>query len=406
MCGKGAWMAKIDLQSAYRMVPIHPYDQPLLAITWRQVTYIDQALPFGLRSAPKVFTAVADGLTWALIQSGVSTLLHYLDDFFFCSPSHSNGCEKALATAIPLCKSLGLPVSPHKVVGPATTLTFLGIIIDSEKQELRLPKEKLARINTLLQSFLNRRCATKQELQSLIGHLNHAARVVKPGRSFLRELINTRTIPKHSYHKVRLNSQCRADIAWWAQFCHKWNGVSFFPNMPKGHTLISDASGSWGCGAFIEQSRQWFQLKWSMPWINRDIAVKELVPIIIAAAIWGKYWSNSTVTFLSDNMAVVHSLKKGSAKDPHLSHLLRCLFFLEAHFRFEHRADHIPGKLNVAADALSRNDVTTFFSLAPQVHHPLGSKVPPSLVELLDNQGLNWIFPRWKVLLQDTLDRV
>ncbi len=43
MCGKGAWMAKIDLQSAYRMVPIHPYDQPLLAITWRQVTYIDQA---------------------------------------------------------------------------------------------------------------------------------------------------------------------------------------------------------------------------------------------------------------------------------------------------------------------------------------------------------------------------
>ena len=74
--GPGALMAKLDLKSAYRMVSVHPNDQPLLCIQWRGVTYCDQALPFGLRSAPKLFTAVADGLAWALACLEAHDFLH------------------------------------------------------------------------------------------------------------------------------------------------------------------------------------------------------------------------------------------------------------------------------------------------------------------------------------------
>ena len=49
-------------------------------------------------------------------------------------------CAVALEVAVPLCSRLGLPVAPHKVEGPATVLTFLGIEIDTQKQELRLPQ--------------------------------------------------------------------------------------------------------------------------------------------------------------------------------------------------------------------------------------------------------------------------
>ncbi len=239
-CGR---LALIYLKSAYRMVPVHQYDQSLLAMHWKNETFIDQALPFGLRSAPKFFTAVADSLAWALIQSGIPLLLHYLDDFFFCSPSNFTACQEALNIACPYVVHLGSQ-APHKVVGPCSVLSFLGIIIDSERQELRLPEDKLERINALLRKFLKRRTAIKQELQSLIGHLNYAANVVRPGRTFLRELITTMAIPKLSFHKIQLNSHCRADIAWWAQFCRTWNGKGFFPDMPLGHTSISDASGS------------------------------------------------------------------------------------------------------------------------------------------------------------------
>ena len=48
-------MVKADIKEAYRMVPIHPQDQPLLGIMWEDSLYIDKTLPFGLRLAPKIF---------------------------------------------------------------------------------------------------------------------------------------------------------------------------------------------------------------------------------------------------------------------------------------------------------------------------------------------------------------
>ena len=71
--GPGALLAKLDLQSAYRMVPVHQGDHHLLGASWQDHIFVDQALPFGLRSAPIIFTAVADGLAWAMSCSGART---------------------------------------------------------------------------------------------------------------------------------------------------------------------------------------------------------------------------------------------------------------------------------------------------------------------------------------------
>ena len=60
--GKGAVIAKFDLESAYRMVPVHPVDRLLLGMKWECATYVEGALPFGLRSAPNLFTAIANAL--------------------------------------------------------------------------------------------------------------------------------------------------------------------------------------------------------------------------------------------------------------------------------------------------------------------------------------------------------
>ncbi len=96
--GMGALMAKLDLRSAYRMVPVHPRDQWLLGISWNAHMYVDRALPFGLRSAPKIFNAVADGLAWAMLCEGISQPIHYLDDFFFCGPPNFGTQLSPLAT--------------------------------------------------------------------------------------------------------------------------------------------------------------------------------------------------------------------------------------------------------------------------------------------------------------------
>ena len=398
-------MAKLDLKSAYRRVPVHPDDQPLLGMTWEGRTFCDRALPFGLRSAPKLFTAVADGLSWALQCEGIENIMHYLDDFFFWSEEGSSDCARALATAVPLCHRLGLPVAPQKVVGPSTSIVFLGILIDSARQEIRLPEEKLARLRLELRAWGDRRSASKRQLQSLIGLLNHAAKVVRPGRPFLRTLIDTMKIPRGQDQKVWLNLECRGDIVWWQEFLMAWNGVGFFPGGPLRATVYSDASGSWGCGAFIRGSAKWLQLPWPASWLEIPIAAKELVPIVASLAVWGSSWSGGTVQVYCDNMAVVQCLGAGSARDPLLNHLLRVLALLLVRLQVSLRADHIPGLQNSGADALSRDNASLFFSLFPQA--PRYPTVVPESVSgvLLDREG-SWTSKVWMGKLDRCLSRV
>ena len=78
--GRGALLAKFDIVNAYRAIPVHPADWLLLGLSWRGDTLVDGALPFGLRSAPKLFTAVADALLWAIGRRNVVHAMHYLDD--------------------------------------------------------------------------------------------------------------------------------------------------------------------------------------------------------------------------------------------------------------------------------------------------------------------------------------
>ena len=63
-------LAKLDIESAYWIIPVHPDDRPLLGMVWKGSLYVDTALPFGLRSSPKLFNALADGLSWILIANG------------------------------------------------------------------------------------------------------------------------------------------------------------------------------------------------------------------------------------------------------------------------------------------------------------------------------------------------
>ena len=225
LLGKGCLLAKLDLKEAYRAVPVHPTDQRLLAVAWRGVTYLDRALPFGLRSAPKIFSALTDAMMWILYERGVQAALHYLDDFLLLGPAGLTGCQQALSTTLNLCSELGFPVAPDKTEGPATTLVFLGIEIDTVAQQLRLPEDKLQRLLAALAQWMTRASCPaprgsgkKRELLSLIGLLVHAAAVVHPGRTFLRSLFDAADTVKDLDNWVHLNSTARAGLAWWAAF--------------------------------------------------------------------------------------------------------------------------------------------------------------------------------------------
>ena len=401
--GEGCLLAKLDLKEAYRAVPVHPSDQRLLAVLWQGTTYLDRALPFGLRSAPKLFSALTDAMMWMLYERGIEMALHYLDDFLILGPAGSPLCGQALQTTLTLCDELGFPVALEKTEGPATTLTFLGIEIDSVAGQVRLPHDKLERLLTTINQWMKqaddptpRGTGKKRELLSLIGLLTHAATVVRPGRAFLRGLIDATAAVQDLEHWVHLNRSARADIAWWHTFLRTWNGISVMPSSNEPFIIVSNASEGWGCGAMY--ANLWFQLQWPEKWYTVAIAPKELVPIVMAVILWGPYWAGKWVRCLCDNISVVAAVNKGAARDPVLSSLLRTLAFVTAVLDISLTARHLPGVQNTSADALSRDKLPLFFSLNPQAS-PIPAIIPQELWELVLNTSLHWTSPGWTRLL-------
>ena len=252
-----------------------------------------------------------------------------------------------------------IPLAPEKEEGPTTKLTLLGIEIDTVKGELRLPEEKLYRLHAALDAWQAKKSCTRKELESLIGTLHHATKVIRPGRSFLRRIIALLSVGKRHHDHIRLNAEFKADIAWWLTFAAHWNGTSLIIH-PDSQTILlaSDASGSWGCGAW--QGIEWFQIKWDENLQHLHIAAKEIVPIMVAAVIWGRKWRGCRVTALCDNSAVVAVLNSRYAQDRMLMQMLRCLFFIEAQCQCTIVASHIPGRHNDLADDLSRNRANIF----------------------------------------------
>ena len=395
--GKGAQLAKMDVESAFRIIPVHPEDRPLLGMKWNGLLYIDQILSFGLRSAPKIFNSVADALEWIVRARGAKLTYHYLDDFVVIGMPASSECARSLETLLDACKELGIPVAAHKCTGPTTCLVFLGIQIDTVSMEITLPEEKLDHLKSLLAAWKGRKDCTRRELQSLIGHLQHAAKVVRPGRRFIRGMLSLLQGLKKPHHYTRLNTTFRADLHWWQTFISSWNGVSILYRLNRqapDSEFHTDASGSWGCAALWEG--HWFQLPWaSCPaFASASIAPKELLPVVLAAGTWGHYWSGKTILCHSDNEAVVNVINTGSCKEPHLAHMMRCLFFIEATLHFTLTARHIPGKCNSDADTLSRNGMHSFLSTHPQANH-LPTPLRPALVQNLTSVTPDWMSPDW-----------
>ena len=164
--GKGCFLAKIDLKSAFRLIPIAKTDWELLGIHWQNKYYFDKRLPFGLRSAPFLFNQLADALHWILAtRYNIKYLLHYLDDFLIVAPSNA-ACQHDKDSMISLMGRLGIPLSWEKIEGPSTRLSFLGIEIDTINWQLRLPQEKYDALSHDLTTWLSRRSTS----QAAISH--------------------------------------------------------------------------------------------------------------------------------------------------------------------------------------------------------------------------------------------
>ncbi len=120
--GRGSLLGKMDIQPAYWNIPVHSEDRPLLGMEIDGVVYVDTTLPFGLRSAPLLFTAVGNALQRIMMRRGASWLDHYIDDFVTMGSQGSQECAENTRIMVRACNNVGMPVETSKTEGPSIVM--------------------------------------------------------------------------------------------------------------------------------------------------------------------------------------------------------------------------------------------------------------------------------------------
>ena len=366
--GQACLVSKTDIESAFRIIPIQPNDYKLLGFSWKGKYYFDKCLPMGCSSSCRIFEAFSTALQWiATVKLHVSPMSHILDDFMFFGPPNSSQCATDLDKFMSLCKQLNVPIKQSKTVLPTTKIILHGIHVDTIQLTISLPQDKNTALTTLISDIYRRKSIPLTMLQSVIGSMNFACKVIVPGRAFSRRLIDLTKGVSKPHHHVRLNKESRADLKAWLTFLAEFNGQYIFINQrwlsSDKIKLYTDSAGSLGYAAVYGSS--WVNGSWPTSWHKFNITLLELYPIMLALELWGSQLANHAVLFLCDNEAVVHIINKQSSKEPNIMVLVRRLVLSALKFNILFKAKHIPGKHNNIADRLSRFQVNEARRLAP-----------------------------------------
>lgn len=351
------YMSKTDVASAFRQLPINPSSYHLLGFTFKGNYFYDRSLAMGCSASCFLFEKLSWALVWIMQNKlAADDISHILDDFIFIHKSHAI-CESMLNNFIELCDIIGLPIKHSKTVQPATTIEAHGVLVDSVKQEVRLPEDKLQECKQMLITFSQLKKCRLQDLQVLLGKLNFACKAIRPGRTFLRRLYNLASGNLKPHHHIRITAEARADIAMWLVFIKQYNGTSMFINQTwltsDTIRLYSDAAGAHGYA--VVYGAQWAAGSFPTSWDQYGICLKELYPIALAMCLWGHNWANRKVMFLTDNMSCAFILNTLTSKETNTMKLVRHMVLKAMKHNVLFKGEHIPGRHNVVADLLSRS---------------------------------------------------
>ena len=374
--GKGAYLSTIDVSRAYKNFTSDPLDWPLLCMAWRDKFYCELTMPFGARASSFHMQSVANCITDILKLHGIHSLM-YLDDLIILSPNREEAWRHYYIAST-LLEELGLPEAADKAQPPTQRLKWLGIMVDAENMTLSIPQEKVNDIRGQVAYYSNKAYITKKQLQSLLGHLLFIAKCIRPARIFVSHLLNA--LRGASSNSIRIDDNFRADLAWFSQFCSEWNGVGLVPPKSPGKVLLVDACLS-GIGGTDGERAYGVQVA---PVQDGAANITELEAMNVVVAIHSLLSPRdrgSHILVRCDNQAATHAFRTGRAQNRVLQECARAAWMAQALLGIDISYDHIPGKDNEVADALSRAHLGSGSSAqaVAWIDHYALSMVPPCL---------------------------
>ena len=179
---------KTDLCHAYRQFPINPKDYKFLGFSYQGNFYFDTRCPFGLRTLAMICQQTTKAVVHIFAEQGFLANV-YLDDFY--GAEYPSLASQAFSRLSHLFLQLGLDSSPEKDLLPSTSMTCLGILVDTAAFTLEVSTTHLKDLLAELTTWQAANFFTRKQLQSLLGKLFFVTACVKPGRIFMACNLNS-----------------------------------------------------------------------------------------------------------------------------------------------------------------------------------------------------------------------
>jgi hypothetical protein len=351
-------MGSIDLREAYYSVSIAEEDRQYLRFIWRGVTYQYRCLPFGLTSAPRIFTKLLKPVFGTLRNLGYLSVA-YIDDSYIQGETYSLCQDNINVTRAQLDK-LGFLINYEKsVLKPCQSIVFLGFILNSKHMTISLTEKKIQNFLDKYHNIYNKIDVIIRQVAELIGIMVSYAIAIPFGPLFVKQLesekVEALRNAKGNFDSYMIISTAsKQDLKWWADNI-KSSGAPISRGMPS-HTLTTDASGE-GWGAVLDNSVEQTGGRWSLieHGFRNNINYLELKATLLGLMCFQNVLSGHHIRLRIDNVtAVAYINHMGGTKSALCNKLSREIWLFAMHHNMWLSAVHLPGVLNCVADRESR----------------------------------------------------
>ena len=353
---KGEWVTSLDFSDAYFHIPIHPRSRKYMRFFLNKRAYQFTALPFGLATAPLEFTKIVKEVKLMAQNRGIR-IHQYLDDWLLRAPSKEIGLHHT-QVLLSLCHELGWLVNIKKSeLNPQQVFTFVGYRFDLLTGRVLPTQERWASLRRKLLFLRAQDSCTVRQFMSLIGLLTATEKQVWSGRLHMRpiqwHLKRHWQVPEVLEKVIPLPPSLQPHLDWWLDEGNELRGQPLHP-LSHALQLFTDASNE-GWGAHLGDATA--RGVWSEVESQLHINFLELKAVFLALRSFEPLCLNQIVLVATDNTTVIAYInKQGGMKSGSLCALLWRLLSWCHPRGIVLRARHIPGRLNVIADKLSRHN--------------------------------------------------
>ncbi|KAH9640446.1 hypothetical protein HF086_018112 [Spodoptera exigua] len=354
LISRNSYLCTIDLKDAYYLIKIDKDYRKYLRFQFEESIYEFNILPFGLNTAPFVFTKVMKPVIRLLRTRGYLSTI-YLDDICIIGHDHET-CSNNLQETRRLLISLGFIINKEKSnFSPNHSCTYLGYILDTKRFEVRLPKEKIKRIKLEIKRIsLLKQCKIRT-FASFVGLLVSACPAVEYGwlytKLFERYKYLSLKNTNNNYEAVMtIPKTLKSDFQWWNNAIDHSSCKIKIDNYDL--VIFSDASTTgWGVACGDQRASG----LWNDDEIKQHINYLEIMAAYIGLKIFAKDMSNSQILLRIDNTTAISYINRmGGIQFPHLTHVTKQLWQWCEYKSLYVFASYIRSSENFEADQESR----------------------------------------------------